>query len=177
LAVSRARKEKLVEGYAEMLSKARLAVITNYQGLTVSELTSLRRQMRQAGIEFHVVKNTLTRRALQERGISTPDALWRGPNAIGTSAQDPVAMAKTFVEYAGNEKRLAIRAGILGNRYITDAEVVLLAELPSREVLLGQVLGGLQAPITGLVTVLSGTLRGLVNVLDARVRQLEKAGA
>ena len=177
MAISKAKKEELVEGYVAMLSKAQLAVITGYQGLTVAELTALRRQMRQAGIEFHVVKNTLTHRALQEKGVSTPDLLWQGPNALGTSAQDPAGAAKAFLGFARNEKRLVIRAGVLGNRYLTDGEVSQLATLPSREVLLGQMLGGLQAPISGLVTVLSGTLRGLVNVLAARVKQLEEAGA
>jgi large subunit ribosomal protein L10 len=177
LAISRTKKETLLQSYEELLANAQVAVITSYQGLKVSELTGLRRELAKSGVEFHVIKNTLVHRILKEKGIASPDALWQGPNAIGIALKDPVAAAKVITDYVRTEKRVSIKGGILGDKLISDREVSELAALPSRDVLVALVLGGLQAPISGLVTVLSAPIRGLVNVLDARVKQLEQAAS
>lgn len=177
MAISKEKKQALLNEYDELFSKAQVAVITSYQGLNATELTAMRRQLGGAGIAFQVVKNTLVRRALEQKGVSAPEDFWQGPNAIGFATGDAVAGAKAIVEYARNEKRVTIRAGIMGHKFISNQEITQLAELPSREVLLGQLLGGMQAPIAGLVTVLSGTLRGLVNVLDARFRQMQESAS
>ena len=165
----------MLQEYDRMLDGAQVAVVTSYQGLTVSELTGLRRQLRSAGIELHVVKNTLAHKALEERGISTAEELWQGANALGVSHQDAVAAAKAILDAARTEQRFVVKAGILGTQFITKEDVTRLAALPSRDVLLGQLLASMQSPIVSVVTVLSGTLRGLVNVLDARSRQLQEA--
>lgn len=177
LAISRTKKESLLQSYEELLAKAQMAVITSYQGLTVSELTGLRRELAKSGVEFHVIKNTLVHRILTEKGIASPDALWQGPNALGVAPADPVAAARVITNYARTEKRMSVKGGLLGNKLISEQELVFLATLPSREVLVAQVLGTLQSPISGLVNVLSAPIRGLVNVLDARVKQMEQAAS
>ncbi len=175
MAISKEKKRALLNEYDKLFSEAQVAVITNYQGLNAVELTAMRRQLGNAGVALRVVKNTLVRHTLEQKGVSAPEDFWQGPNAISFAPEDAVAGARAVVEYARNEKRVTIRAGVMGHKFISDQEVMQLAELPSREVLLGQLLGGMQAPIAGLVTVLSGTLRGLVNVLDARVRQMQES--
>jgi large subunit ribosomal protein L10 len=177
LAIKRAKKEALLQSYEELINKAQVAVITSYQGLTVSELTALRRSLAKSGVELHVVRNTLVHRILEGKGIASPDTLWQGPNALGVSSTDPVAAAQAVFEFARNERRVSIRGGILGNRVISEADLSELASLPSRDVLIARVLGGLQSPISGLVTVLSAPIRGLVNVLDGRVKQLEQTAS
>lgn len=175
MVVTKKKKIALAQEYKEMMQGSQLAVLAGYQGLNVSELTALRRRLQAAGIRFHVIKNTVARLALSEVGITAPDEIWQGPNALGVTQGDPAAAAKVFIECARDEPRLAIRAGFLGNQVIRAEDLDRLASLPSREVILGQLLAGMQAPLTGLVTVLSGVVRGLVNVLDARRRQLEEA--
>jgi large subunit ribosomal protein L10 len=177
LAITRTKKETMVQSYEELLAKAQLAVITSYQGLKVSELTGLRRSLAKTGIEFHVVKNTLVRRILNEKGVVSPDALWQGPNALGVSITDPVAAARAIFEFTRTEKRVSIKGGILGDQIISEKDLGELAALPSRDALIARVLGGLQSPISGLVTVLSAPIRGLVNVLDARAKQLEQTAS
>lgn len=177
MTITREKKETLLQEYKEMLANAQVALVTGYQGLNMGELTALRRQLRDAGIQFRVVKNTLVRMALADLGASMPDDLWREANALAVSKADPAVAAKMLSEYAKGEPRLVIKAGFLGKEFVDAAGINALASLPSREVLLAQVLAGIQSPITGLVTVLSGLTRGLVNVLEARRRQLEKAAA
>jgi len=175
LAVTKEKKDQLLEQYKDMLADAHISVVAGYQGLKMAEMTALRNQLRPLGVEMHVVKNTLARLALSRLGVTTPETLWQEANAIAVSKQDVAAAAKALVAYAKNEQRFVIKAGVLGKQTISAEQVGSLADLPSREVLLGRVLGGIQAPITGLVTVLGGVSRSLVNVLDARRRQLQEA--
>ena len=175
MAITKEKKGELLERYREMLEDSQLAVVARYQGLRMADLTALRNQLRPLGVELHIVKNTMAKLALINLGVETPEELWQEANAISVTTQDVAAAAKALVSYAKNEQRFIIRAGVLGKQAITAEQVSTLADLPSREVLLSRVMGGIQAPIAGLVTVLSGVSRGLVNVLDARRRQLQEA--
>ena len=177
MALKKEKKNELLEQYTTMFSNARIAVVAGYQGLTVSDMQKLRAGMRDVGAEVHVVKNTLARLALQELGVDMPEELWTEANAVGVTTEDAVAAAKSLVDYAKGDERFRIKAAFLGMQPITADQVTRLAELPPREVLLAQVLSGMQAPITGVVMALGGIVRGLMNVLNARAEQLEGSPA
>lgn len=161
-----AKKQVVVE-IKERLEKIQGAVLTDYRGLNVAEVTELRNKLREAGVEFKVLKNTLTKIAADEVGLEGLDPYLEGPTAIAFGVDDPVAPAKILSEFAKTHKALEIKAGILENKVIDPAGVKALADLPSREVLLAQVLGGMQAPMYGFAGALQGLIRNLVYVLDA----------
>lgn len=170
------RPEK-VAAVAELktkFSKAKSVVLADYRGLNVAQATKLRRKLRENGVEFKVVKNTLAAIAAQEAGIEGLDPLLVGPIAIAFSS-DAVAPAKHLNDFAKENKQLDIKGGVLEGVVIDLAKVKALADLPSREVLLAQVVGGMQAPLYGLGFVLSATLRGFANAVDALRRQKEES--
>jgi large subunit ribosomal protein L10 len=168
-------KEQQVNDLADQLGRAKVAVLADYRGLSVSEITTFRRRLRDANAEFHVAKNTMTRRAAERLGKSDLVPYLVGPTGLALGYGDESAVAKAVTEFARTSRILTVKAGMLGNRVLAPEEVGRLADLPGREQLLAQVVGGFQAPIAGLVNVLNGTLRGLVGVLEARRRQLEGA--
>lgn len=159
----------------DKLGASILAILADYRGLNVAEMTKLRRQLREAGVEFKVVKNTLTARAAQELGLDGLEPHLQGPTAIAFSATDPVAPAKILNEVVRNSKTFQIKAGVLQGRIIGINEIKALSELPSREQLLARVVGGFQAPLSGLVNVLAGNMRNLVYALEAIRKKKEEA--
>ena len=177
MAISKEKKQELVKSYAEEFSRSQAAFLTDYRGLPVTELNRLRNRMREAGSGYHVVKNRLVKLALREAGLPVPEELLQGPTAIGFCYEDVIAPAKVLTDYAKDSKVLTIKGGMLGERLIDVQVISSLADLPSRDVLLAQLLSGIQSPIAGLVNVLSGTLRGLVTVLKAHADQLEAGSA
>ena len=142
----------------------------------MAQATELRRKLREAGVEFKVLKNTLTAIAAKKL-IRRVDLLLVGPTAIAFGYDDPVAPAKVLSEFAKTNPALELKGGLLEGKVLDVAGVKALADLPSREELLSQVLRGMQAPISGLVNVLQGTIRNLVYALDAVRKQKEAAGA
>ena len=177
MAISKEKKQELVKSYVEEFSRSQAAILTDYRGLSVAELNRLRNKMREAGSGYHVVKNRLVKLALREAGLPVPEELLQGPTAIGYCYEDVIAPAKVLTEYTKESKMLTIKGGILGDRVIDVEAISSLADLPSRDVLLAQLLSGVQSPVAGLVNVLSGTLRGLVTALKARADQLEAGSA
>jgi large subunit ribosomal protein L10 len=177
LAITREKKQELVADYLEQVSRAKLIIITDYRGLTVKQFQELRRTLAPLQASFQVTKNTLLKRALSEAGKPIPEELLAGTTAVSYCFGEIPAIAKAMGDFARTSNILQIKGGLLGNQIITAEGVRALADLPPREVLLARVVGGLQAPISGLVTVLSGPLRGLLNVLEARRRQLEEPAA
>ena len=169
-------KKQMVEEIKERLQKIQGAVLTDYRGLNVAEVTELRNKLREAGIEYKVLKNTLTKRAANEIGLEGLDPYLEGPTAIAFGVNDPVAPAKIVSDFAKIHKALEIKAGILENKVIDDSGVKALADLPSREVLLAQVLAGMQSPMYGFAGSLQGILRKFVYALDA-VREKKAAEA
>jgi len=169
-------KEQQVAAIADQLSRAKVTVLADYRGLSVSEITALRRRLREANAEFHVAKNTLTRRAAERLGCGELVPYLVGPTGLALGYGDEAALAKAMSEFARTSRILTLKAGLLGSRVLAAEDVGRLADLPSREQLIAQVVGGVQAPIAGLVNVMSGTLRSLVGVLEARRQQLESAG-
>lgn len=169
-------KKQVVEEIKDRLEKIQGAVLTDYRGLNVAEVTELRSKLREAGIEFKVLKNTLTSIAAHQIGLEDLDSYLEGPTAIAFGVDDPVAPAKILSDFAKAHKALEIKAGILENKVIDADGVKALAELPSREVLLAKVLGAMQSPMYGFAGSLQGLLRNLVYVLDA-VREKKAAEA
>jgi large subunit ribosomal protein L10 len=172
----RQKKEIAVAELRQLLQKCPLAVLTDYRGLNVKAITALRVELRQLGIEYKVAKNTLTGLAAKELGLKGLDSYLEGPTAIAFGSKDPVAPAKILLNFAKTSKQLQIKAGILEGKVITPEGVKALADLPSREELLGRVLGGMKTPMYGLVNVLSAPMRNLVYVLE-EVRKKAQAAS
>ncbi|EGO64232.1 50S ribosomal protein L10 [Acetonema longum] len=172
-----AEKEQLVVAMKEKLEKTKGAVLTSYRGLSVAQDTALRRKLREAGVEYRVVKNTLTRIAAKQANIEGLDKHLEGTTAIAFSFQDPVAPAKIISDFLKETKTqaLEIKAGLVEGRVIDPSGVKALASLPPKEVLLAQMLAGMQSPMVGLVNVLQGTTRNLVYALEAIRQQKESA--
>ena len=159
--------------FYEKLTKAQSVVLVDFRGLTVQEATELRKKLREAGVELKVTKNTLTRLAAEKADLKDLHAYLEGPTALAFGYEDPVSPAKILSDFAKDHKKLELKGGVLEGRVIDQAMVTALAELPTREVLLGQLVGLMQAPIRNLAYVLSAPIRNTVYVLDA-VRQKEE---
>lgn len=168
-------KQAVVEDIKEKLEKSQSLVFLDYRGLTVEEVTNLRVQMRQAGVEYRVLKNTMIKKAADELNIEGLDSILEGPTAVAFGFDDPVAPAKILVDFIKKAKKTEIKAGMLNGRVVSVKEVQALAELPSREELIAKMLGSLNAPVQGLVMVLSGVMRNFVCALNAIKEQKEQA--
>lgn len=173
----RPEKASKVAELKELLTSAKGVILVNYCGLSVAEDTKLRSAMREVGVKYTVAKNTFIRIAAKEAGIEGLDSVLEHNTAIAIAPEDPVAAAKVINEFAKEHKALEVKAGILDGKVISVDEVKALAELPSREVLLAKMLGSMQAPISGLVNVLQGTIRNFVYVLEAVRQEKEKQSA
>lgn len=169
------QKREVVENISGKMKAAKAMVFADYRGLTVEQDTELRSALRKAGVEYKVVKNTLTRFAAKENGLEGLDSYLNGPTAMASSDNDPIAPAKILSEYAKKYDKLELKAGVVEGRIIDVNGIKSLAELPSREVLVARVLGGLNAPISGFVNVLNGNIRGLVVALNAIAEQKANA--
>jgi large subunit ribosomal protein L10 len=144
------QKKQIVEEIADKLKASKSTIVVDYRGLTVGEVTELRKQLREAGVEFKVYKNSMTRRAADSLDLSGINTALTGPNAIAFSAEDVVAPAKILNDFAKKHEALEIKAGIIEGTIASVEEVKALAELPSREGLLSMLLSVLQAPIRNL---------------------------
>ena len=160
-------KKRMVAELVEKLKNAAGGVLVDYLGINVEQDTKLRVELREAGVEYFVFKNTLTRLAVKECGLESLLPVLENMTAIAISAKDPVAPAKILTAYADKIETFNIKAGFVEGAAIDAANVSRLATLPSKEQLIAQVLGSLQSPISGLVNVLNGNLRGLARALQA----------
>jgi large subunit ribosomal protein L10 len=167
MAISRKKKEELVQEYVDLLNSSEAVIFTNYSGLSVSEIQQLRAKIREAEGSFSVVKNTLARRALEEVGLPVADDILIGPIGIGFCHQNVTGVAKAISEFSKSNEFLAIRGGLMGDRVIDEAAIKSLASLPSIEVLRAQLLGLINAPASQLAGVVAGGVRQLVNVFNA----------
>ena len=150
------------------MARSQIGILTDFKGLKVEDMTRLRRQLQEAGAELRVVKNTLLRRAGADDSPLAPLVSHAtGPNALTLGYADPVTVAKVLIKFAHEKPQLIIKAGALGGQALTPKDLEALSKLPAREVLLSQLLGVLQGVPTGLVTVLAGVIRNLLNVLVA----------
>lgn len=168
--ITRAEKEAILQELKVKFEESKAAVLADYRGLNVTEATKLRRRLREAGCELKVAKNTLASLAAKQLGLEGLDPYLEGQIAIAFG-KDPVAPAKVLSEFIRETKKMEIKAGILEGNVIDAKGVKELADLPSREVLLAKVLGGMQAPLYGFASVLQGTLRSFVYALEAVRKQ------
>jgi large subunit ribosomal protein L10 len=172
--MNRDQKEQVVEELTARLRAADTLLVADYRGLTMPQIDELRTRLLESGARFTVVKNTLTRRAAEAAGTEGLLTLLDGPSAIAflEADGDMVATAKALADAARETNVLEIRGGIMQGRTVTAAEVETLAKLPPAEVLRGQVLGAIVAPLTALAGLLSAPLQNLHGLIDARIEQL-----
>ena len=172
--MSKEKKAQTIDRLQEVFSKCSIGILTDYRGLSTHEMTILRGKLRGLGVEYKVVKNTLARFAAERAGRDDLASFFRGPVAIALGYGDVVEPAKALADYIGTSKvSLGITGGFLGDRLLTAEEVTTLAALPSREILVAKVLGGMQSPLTALVNCLTTPIRGIIVGLQARIQQLE----
>ena len=172
--MKREQKEQVVDELTQRLQAAETLLVADYRGLTMPQIDELRTRLLESGARFTVVKNTLTRRAAEAAGADALLALLDGPSAIAflDADGDMVAAAKALADSARETRVLEIRGGIMQGRPVTAAEVETLAKLPAADVLRGQVLGAIVAPLTALAGLLNAPLQNLVGLIDARIEQL-----
>jgi large subunit ribosomal protein L10 len=175
----RARKEQKaeqVELLREKLTKAKVAVLTDYRGLTVSQIQDLRGKLRTGDVEYRVVKNTLARRAAASAGVSELEKELEGPIAIALGYDDLSTPSKLINEWVRTTRlKLDVKGGLVEGRVFSPDQVRQLADLPSRETLIAQLLGTLQSPVGQLVGIMQTPLQQLLGVLDAYKTKLEAA--
>jgi large subunit ribosomal protein L10 len=175
--MDRNEKERQVAELTERLRSSETLIVADYRGLTMTQIDALRTRLLEQGARFTVVKNTLTRRAAEAAGADSLLALLEGPTAIAflESDGDPAAVAKALQDAARETQVLAVRGGVLQGRAVTSEEIAELATLPSAEILRGQVLGAITAPLTSIVALFTTPLTDLVGLIDARVEQLAES--
>jgi len=168
-------KKTIVEELRERFARSKIVIVTDYKGMDVTMINSLRRQLREAEIEYQVVKNTLLRRASEDTDVALIKDEFKGPSAIAISYDDPVAPAKILSKFVQSNKKLDIRVGVMGNRVLDLSAIKSLSALPAREVLLGQLLSAMNGVPTALVRALNDIPQRMVNVLQAIKDQKEAA--
>jgi large subunit ribosomal protein L10 len=176
--VLKTQKERIVAELVDDLGSVETLIVADYRGLTNKQLEALRDQLIPLGARFRIVKNTLTRRAAEEAGAEALLVMLEGPTAIAfiESSGDPAAVAKALAGTAKDANVLVLRGGILQGKQLSAAEVEQLATLPPVDVLRGQLVGAVVAPLTQLIALVSAPLRDLHGVLTARIEQLEAQG-
>ena len=174
----RTDKERIVEELAEELRSADTMIVADYRGLTNKQLEALRDQLIPHGARFRIVKNTLTRRAAEAAGADALLVMLEGPTAIAfiESDGDAAAVAKALAATAKETNVLALRGGVLEGKQLSGEEIAHLATLPPVDVLRGQLLSAVVAPVTQLLGLVSAPLRDLHGLIEARIRQLEEQG-
>lgn len=165
--MKKAQKVDAVERLRQSIAAQKGAVIAENLGLTVAEVTNLRKTLREADVEFRVVKNTLIRLAAKDTGFEKLSDAFVGPTAVGFARTDPVALAKAMKEFAAGNPKFRLKAGYLDGKVLSGKEIEALADLPSREILLGKLVGALASPLRRLVQAMSDPPRKLVYALHS----------
>jgi len=172
--MSREKKAQLIDSLQQVFSRCSIGIMTDYRGLSANEMTDLRRGLRESGIEYKVVKNTLARFAAERAGKEELVSFFEGPVAIAFGYGDITEPARALANYIQTSKAsMGIKGGFLPDRLLTSEDVVTLSMLPSREILLARVVGGVQSPISALVSHLTAPMRGIIGMLQARIQQME----
>ena len=170
----RERKEQIINELADSLSRCTIVIATDYRGLSVREMVQLRRRLTDLGVDYRVVKNTLTRFAAERADKKQLETLLSGPLAIAFGYDDVVKPARALSEHIRSlGSVLQIKGGLLGDRLLNPEEISALAAIPSRDVLISQLMGQLRVPLQILHNVLNAPLQGFLNVIQARIQQVE----
>ena len=165
--MNRTEKEQVVQELAQRLAETQAAFLADYRGINVEQATALRRELTQAGVEYRVVKNNLIKLAAKGTPAEALQDFCAGPTAIALSGADPVAPAKILSKFAKDVQAFELKAGVLGGKLMSVADIGALADLPSREELLAKALSSMNAPVSNFVGTLAAVPRSLVQVLNA----------
>ncbi|MCL0038969.1 50S ribosomal protein L10 [Dehalococcoidia bacterium] len=172
--VRKEKKAELVDLIREKLVRAEIVIATDHRGLTVAEISKLRHKLRQQGVEYRVVKNTLAGFAATAAGKPDLSELLRGPTALAFGYDDVVQPAKALSDYQrSSETTLSIKGGLLAGKLLPAEDIIALAKLPPKDELIGKFVGLVQSPVSRLLIALNGNLQNLMGVLQARIRQFE----
>lgn len=174
--MKRSEKQQIIAEVAEKVSRAKSLFFADFTGITVEEVNELRREFRKSGIEYHVVKNTLARKALESvTGYDKVLDKLVGPTAIAYGYDDPVAPAKIIKKFREKYEKLNVKVCVLEKQIYDGSKLNELAKLPSREEMVASILGSIQAPISGVVGAIGAVIRDLVNVIDAIEKKKQAA--
>lgn len=174
MAISKARKEELVAQYKGLIEESSAVFLTEYGGMTVKDLETLRGKLIDVDGQFYVTKNTLLKIALEQTDLPIPEELLRGPVAAGFALGEAPALAKALVDYAKDDEKLGLKGGIMEGDFLTQDQVEALAKLPTLDELRAQILGLLNAPARNIASVVAGGVRQVVNVVDAYAKSGEQ---
>jgi large subunit ribosomal protein L10 len=166
-------KEKQVRDLTEKMKNAKSVYLTDFTGLDVPKATELRKKLREASVEYKVAKNTLAKLAAKNAGLEMLAEYLTGPTGLAFGVKDPIIPAKILTEFAKDGDKPTVKIGVIDGKVVSQKDIKQLALLPSREVLLSQVLAGLQSPIAGFVGVLNGVIQKFVGTVDAIAKQKE----
>ena len=172
--MNRKEKAQVVSDLGEKVKGFQAVVLTNYRGLKVGQIDRLRQRLREEKISYHVVKNTLMKLASKGTDLEKLDNYFEGPTAMAISYGDPVLLAKILSEFVKTQPSLEIKVGLIQGKVTSPEEVKALATMPSREVLLGQILGGIQGTASQLGAVIYNAIQQVLGTIQARVDQLSK---
>lgn len=174
MVLTKEQKKELIDQLKDRFSRSKAIVFTDYHGLKVKEVSDLRTKLKEKGIDYKVTKNTLVKIVLKEKNLKIDQAILDKPTALAFSYDDEVEPNKIIYQFSKNSEKLEILGAIINGEFMGVDQVKSLALLPSREELYAKVVGSIAAPLSGLISVLQGNLRGLVSVLKSRCIQLEK---
>lgn len=176
MAISRKKKEQLVADYVDKLSRSNAIFLTDYRGLSVSDMESLRAKIREAGGGYSIVKNTLAAYALEAASLPVPEDMLEGPTAIGFAYEDAPAVAKVLADFAKSTEILQVKGGVMEGDVLSPKQVSSLASMPPREVILAQLLGLIQQPGNGVAGIVNAVGNKLAATVKAYADKLENAG-
>jgi len=168
-------KKKITQDLKDRFERSKVIIVTDYKGLNVTTINALRRKLREADVEYKVVKNSLLVRAAEDTDVALIKEHFKGPSAVAISYEDPVSPAKVLTEFASDNKALEIKVGVMGDKVLDLSAIKALSDLPSREVLLGQVLSAMNGVPTAFVRALNDNVARFLNVLTAIKDQKETA--
>ena len=177
MAITREKKEKLIEQYKENIEKASALVFTNYRGTTVPQIQSLRTKLQETNTNYMVVKNTLLGIALEQMGRTQPDSLLAGPNAVAFLGEDIGKSVQALMNWIKAEKIVEISGALLGTSILNGSDAEALADLPTQEQTLAMILGAINAPASSLARLLNAPGASLARVINAHVEEQQEAEA
>lgn len=177
MAISKERKEELLQEYAELVNKSEGLILVEYRGLSMKGMDPLRGKVREASGELHVVKNTLALKALEAAGRSAPAELFTQTTAVGFAFTDVPAVAKALTTFAKDSEFVKVKGALLGGKLLTPKEVEALADLPPLPIVRARLLGLLQAPASRITGAIAGSVRQVVNVVKAYADKAEAPAA
>lgn len=177
MAISKEKKQQVVAELKEMLTRSNAVVMSDYRGLTAGQMAELRNRLRPFDSRFLVAKNRLILRSLEEVGLPKPEKILQGPTAMGFCFGDLGQALQEMANFGKETGLLKIKGGLLGDRILDVHQIQVLTDLPPQRVLHAQIVAGVQSPVSSLVGLLDGALRGLLYALDARAEQMGEAAA